>query len=165
MTYSRHLACDTKLSQTSFFLLVFRHHHNSPNCSSLHTILPTLILYPGTPAPPLVMPRESASNEPLLGHGHGSGSQQEPSSSSGGFSLTVDDLAPLTDPTNPTPPSQLGGIEEICKALNVDTKVGLRSDEAAGPSLGGADQSKFEARSRHFGRNVSSVLHESLLIS
>ncbi|KAG0244606.1 ATP2B3 protein [Mortierella sp. GBAus27b] len=100
------------------------------------------------------MPRGSAPDEPLLGHGHGSGSQQEPSSSSGGFSLTVDDLAPLTDPTNPTPPSQLGGIEEICKALKVDAKVGLRSDEAASPSLSGSDQSKFEARSRHFGRNT-----------
>lgn len=94
-------------------------------------------------------------NEPLHGHQHESSSKQG-FSSSDGFTMSVEDLAPLTDPTDPTLPSQLGGIEAICKALKVDPKVGLRSDEASASSLGGSDQAKFESRSKHFGHNVSS---------
>lgn len=98
--------------------------------------------------------RDSGSKEPH--HNESADREESSSSSSGGFSLTVDDLAPLTDPTNPTSPSELGGIDGICKALKVDPKVGLRTDEASGSSLGKSDQPKFEARSKQFGRNVSS---------
>ncbi|KAF9365501.1 hypothetical protein BGX34_009744 [Mortierella sp. NVP85] len=97
----------------------------------------------------------SVSNEPLHGHQHKSSSKQgNSSSSSDGFTLSVEDLASLTDPTNPTLPSQLGGIDAICEALKVDPKVGLRSDEASASSLGGSDQAKFESRSKHFGHNT-----------
>ncbi|KAF9916994.1 hypothetical protein BGZ65_000044, partial [Modicella reniformis] len=106
------------------------------------------------------MTQDSASKEPLLQHQNGSAGQngsaeqQRTFTSSGEFSLTVQDLEPLTDPTNPTLPHQLGGIEKICEGLKVDPKVGLRSDEASESSLGKSDQPKFEARSKHFGRNI-----------
>ncbi|KAF9430357.1 hypothetical protein BGZ94_007269, partial [Podila epigama] len=95
------------------------------------------------------MPRDSGSNEPLLG-------QHNESSSDAGqlrFGLTVQDLAPLTDPTSPTNPRELGGIDTICKKLRVDPKVGLNSDEADPSSLGNTSQTKFAARSKAFGRN------------
>ncbi|KAF9093908.1 hypothetical protein BGX23_002745 [Mortierella sp. AD031] len=61
-------------------------------------------------------------------------------------------------PTNPKLPHQLGGIEQICKALKVDPKVGLQSDETFGSSSSSygksLDQPKFAARSQAFGRNV-----------
>ncbi|KAI1293186.1 hypothetical protein EDD11_008498 [Mortierella claussenii] len=96
------------------------------------------------------MPRDSSSREPLLGHQNGSNSNRN----SGGFGMTVEDLAPLTDPTNPKLPRDLGGIDKICQALKVDPKVGLNSDEAGERSVGHSDAPKFEARSEHFGRNI-----------
>ncbi|KAF9358659.1 hypothetical protein BGX26_001224 [Mortierella sp. AD094] len=98
------------------------------------------------------MPRDLSSNEPLLGNRNGSSSYKD--ANAGGFTLTVHDLAELTDPTNPKLPRQLGGIKAICKALKVDPKVGLHSDEAEASSVGNSDQSKFAARSKAFGRNI-----------
>ncbi|KAF9198249.1 hypothetical protein BGZ49_000961 [Haplosporangium sp. Z 27] len=97
-------------------------------------------------------PRDSSSNEPLLGNRNESSSYQD--AHAGGFTLTVDDLAPLTDPTDPLLPSQLGGIKEICRALKVDPRVGLFTDEADPSSVGNSDLQKFAARSKAFGRNV-----------
>ncbi|KAG0365769.1 PMCA-type calcium-translocating P-type ATPase [Gamsiella multidivaricata] len=97
------------------------------------------------------MPRDSTSDEPLLGHRNEPSGQQD---SDTGFSITCEDLAPLTDPTNPTLPHQMGGIEKICQALKVDPKVGLRSDEADSSSVGHSDQPKFATRSKAFGRNI-----------
>ncbi|KAF8930158.1 hypothetical protein BGZ58_008427, partial [Dissophora ornata] len=99
------------------------------------------------------MPRDSASSEPLLGHHSGPSSYQQGAASAGGFTMTVEDLAPLTDPTNPTLPREMGGIEKICRALMVDPKVGLHSDEAGVHSIGHSDHQKFTARSKAFGRN------------
>ncbi|KAG0027855.1 hypothetical protein BGZ82_008735, partial [Podila clonocystis] len=96
------------------------------------------------------MPQRDSAREPLLGH-H-SGSSHENSSS--GFAFTVEDLAPLTDPTNPKLPSELGGIDKICQSLHVDPKVGLHSDEAEEHSVGKSGGAKFAARSRAFGRNI-----------
>lgn len=103
------------------------------------------------------MPRDTA-HEPLLAqHNHHSSAP----TISNVFTITVNDLAPLTDPTNPTLPRDLGGIDQICKALKVDPKLGLNSDEAFGASSssssshGKPDQQKFVARSEAFGRNVS----------
>lgn len=97
------------------------------------------------------MPERDSAREPLLGH-H-SGSSHENSSS--GFAYTVEDLAPLTDPTSPKLPSELGGIDKICQGLRVDPKVGLHSDEAEEHSVGKTGGAKFAARSKAFGRNVS----------
>ncbi|KAF9400227.1 hypothetical protein BGX21_004723, partial [Mortierella sp. AD011] len=88
----------------------------------------------------------SSSRQPLLGQHNGT------PSSSLKFGFTKEQLAPLTDPTNPTLPRQLGGIREICKGLLVDPDYGLHSDESS-DSLGHSDQHKFAARSEHFGRN------------
>ncbi|KAG0278399.1 hypothetical protein BGZ95_004093 [Linnemannia exigua] len=114
------------------------------------------------------MPRDTAQ-EPLLTQHHESDSQQQRSSA---FSITVDDLAPLTDPTNPKLPRDLGGIEQICKALRVDPKLGLHSDEVLGSSspiegasLGKADQPKFVARSEAFGRNVLPTVESASFFS
>ncbi|KAG0321173.1 hypothetical protein BGZ99_004074 [Dissophora globulifera] len=96
------------------------------------------------------MPQDSASNEPLLGH-NGSSPRE---SQHAGFGLTVDELAPLTDPTDPKLPREMGGIDRICKALKVDPNVGLHSDEVDEDSLGHADQPKFMARSAAYGSNV-----------
>ncbi|KAF9908921.1 hypothetical protein BX616_011341, partial [Lobosporangium transversale] len=95
------------------------------------------------------MPRDSSSGEPLLGQHR----QNNSNNTSSKFGITVEQLAPLTDPTNPTLPSDLGGIDKICKDLKVDPKVGLRSDEADESSLGHSDAPKFEARTQAFGRN------------
>ncbi|KAG0198817.1 hypothetical protein BGX28_007790 [Mortierella sp. GBA30] len=94
------------------------------------------------------MPRDIASSAPLLGR------ESDRSTIVRGFTLTIQDLAPLTDPTNPVLPRQMGGIEKICKALRVDPKIGLISDEACESSLGESDQPKFVQRSEAFGRNV-----------
>ncbi|KAF8922975.1 hypothetical protein BGZ58_003514, partial [Dissophora ornata] len=96
------------------------------------------------------MPRDSASNEPLLGHHSGYSSYQRRY----GFTMTVQDLAPLTDPTNPTLPREMGGIDKIFQALKVDSKVGLHSDEAIADSIGHSDHQKFAARSKAFGLNI-----------
>ena len=98
------------------------------------------------------MPRDQASSEPLLGHSNG---QSARAGNNGGFAYTVEDLAPLTDPTSPKLPSQMGGIAKICEGLKVDPKVGLHTDEAGAQSTGSSDQVKFAARSKAFGRNVS----------
>ncbi|KAF9174237.1 hypothetical protein BGX21_000747 [Mortierella sp. AD011] len=98
------------------------------------------------------MPRDSSSSEPLLGYRNGSSSYEEANAE--GFTLTAQDLAELTDPTNPKPPRQLGGIITICKALKVDPKIGLLSDEAGAVSVGNSDQPRFAARSKAFGRNI-----------
>ncbi|KAF9114263.1 hypothetical protein BGX27_011314 [Mortierella sp. AM989] len=92
------------------------------------------------------MPRDS-SREPLLGHQNGP-------SSSVKFGFTVEELAPLTDPTDPKLPRELGGIDKICEGLKVNPKNGLSSDESFGQSVGHSDQAKFEARSQAFGRNI-----------
>ncbi|GJJ70418.1 P-type Ca2+ transporter type 2C [Entomortierella parvispora] len=97
------------------------------------------------------MPRDQASREPLLGHSNG---QSARAGNNGGFAYTVEDLAPLTDPTSPKLPSQMGGIAKICEGLKVDPKVGLHSDEASEHSTGHSDQVKFAARSKAFGRNI-----------
>ncbi|KAI1321773.1 hypothetical protein EDD11_000049 [Mortierella claussenii] len=103
------------------------------------------------------MPRVTSSNEPLLTcHHHtpqqrNTSEQQREDADSRRFGLSVRDLAPLTDPTNPALPRQLGGIQKICQALKVDPKVGLLSDEAGDSSLGESDQPKFAERSKVFG--------------
>ncbi|KAF9282591.1 hypothetical protein BGZ68_005867 [Mortierella alpina] len=107
------------------------------------------------------MPRDSA-REPLLGHQNGS---SQGNSASGGFGLTVDDLAPLTDPTNPTLPRQMGGSAKICEALRVDPKVGLHSDEAGPQSTGHSDEPKFAARSKAFGRNILPAVQSASFFS
>lgn len=110
------------------------------------------------------MAHDSASREPLLAQQkqqqqRGSYSATTTTSSSTSeFKYSVHDLAPLTDPTNPSLPRQMGGIDEICRGLRVDPKVGLHSDETLESySDGHSDQIKFAARSEHFGRNVSSI--------
>lgn len=100
------------------------------------------------------MPHDNA-REPLLGSHHGHGTSNHEASSTGGFAYTIEDLAPLTDPTNPTTPSQMGGIDKILKGLKVDPKVGLNSDESDSHSTGKDSDEKFSARSKAFGRNVS----------
>ncbi|KAF9323845.1 hypothetical protein BG006_001105 [Podila minutissima] len=96
------------------------------------------------------MTQRDSAREPLLGHHSGSSHEN----SSFGFALTVEDLAPLTDPTNPKLPSELGGIDKICQGLRVDPKVGLHSDEAEEHSVGKTGGVKFAARSKAFGRNI-----------
>ncbi|KAF9110258.1 hypothetical protein BGX27_006601 [Mortierella sp. AM989] len=98
------------------------------------------------------MPRDSSSNEPLLGSRPDTSSCQDANAT--GFSLSVHDLAALTDPTNPKLPKDMGGTKAICKALKVDPKVGLHSDEAEPDSVGHSDKPKHSARSKAFGRNV-----------
>lgn len=98
------------------------------------------------------MPQRDSAREPLLGHHSGSSHENL---FSGGFAYTVEDLAPLTDPTNPKLPHELGGIEKICQGLRVDPRVGLHSDEAAEHSFGKICKTKFADRSKAFGRNVS----------
>ncbi|KAG0258952.1 hypothetical protein BGZ95_004832, partial [Linnemannia exigua] len=99
------------------------------------------------------MPHDNA-REPLLGsHHHGNSSNHE-ASSTGGFGYTIEDLSPLTDPTNPTTPRQMGGIDKLLKGLKVDPKVGLHSDEADAHSTGKSSDEKFSARSKAFGRNI-----------
>ncbi|KAF9384721.1 hypothetical protein CPC16_008331 [Podila verticillata] len=97
------------------------------------------------------MPQRDSAREPLLGHHSGSSHEN---SSLGGFAYTVEDLAPLTDPTNPKLPHELGGLDKICQGLRVDPKVGLNSDEAAEHSVGKSGGAKFAARSKAFGRNI-----------
>ncbi|KAF9581818.1 hypothetical protein BGW38_001037 [Lunasporangiospora selenospora] len=94
------------------------------------------------------MPRDSASHEPLLGSRAGNGSATLT------FAYTVADLAPLTDPTSPKLPRELGGTAKICDGLRVDPKVGLHSDETGADSIGHSDHTKFEARTKAFGRNI-----------
>ncbi|KAG0348922.1 hypothetical protein BGZ54_004510, partial [Gamsiella multidivaricata] len=96
------------------------------------------------------MPRDSSSREPLLGHHNGSSQSNRDDLQ---FAYTPDDLAPLTDPTNPKLPRDMGGIDKICQGLRVNPKVGLNSDEAGPQSLGESDQPKFAARSKAFGHN------------
>ncbi|KAG0341571.1 hypothetical protein BG004_005985 [Podila humilis] len=93
----------------------------------------------------------SGTREPLLGHSNGSSHQD---SSSGGFAFTVEDLGPLTDPTGPKLPRDLGGIDKLCLGLRVDPKVGLNSDEADDDSVGNSGNAKFAARSKAFGSNI-----------
>ncbi|KAF9939540.1 hypothetical protein BGZ67_009306 [Mortierella alpina] len=107
------------------------------------------------------MPRDSA-REPLLGHQNGS---NQGNAASGGFGFTVDDLAPLTDPTNPTLPRQMGGSAKICEGLRVDPKVGLHSDEAGPQSTGHSDEPKFAARSKAFGRNILPAVQSASFFS
>ncbi|KAF9182887.1 hypothetical protein BGZ51_004363 [Haplosporangium sp. Z 767] len=108
------------------------------------------------------MSRDSASSEPLLGHSNGSNQR---SSAAGGFAYTVEDLAPLTDPTQPTLPRQMGGTAKICEGLRVDPKVGLSSDEAGPNSIGHSDEPKFEARSKAFGRNILPTVQSASFFS
>ncbi|KAF9928668.1 hypothetical protein FBU30_002189 [Linnemannia zychae] len=104
------------------------------------------------------------AHEPLLAQNNSSSS-----SPSHVFSITVEDLAPLTDPTDPMLPSQLGGISQICKALKVDPKVGLHSDEVLGDSaelsFGKSEQQKFAARSEAFGCNVLPTVKSASFLS
>ncbi|KAF8931760.1 PMCA-type calcium-translocating P-type ATPase [Dissophora ornata] len=93
------------------------------------------------------MPQDSAS-EPLLGAQNGTDTRRHR------LVYTVQDLAPLTDPTSPKLPREMGGSAKICEGLCVDPSYGLHSDEASGPSLGASDQLKFKARSELYGRNI-----------
>ncbi|KAG0253988.1 hypothetical protein BG011_006034 [Mortierella polycephala] len=106
------------------------------------------------------MSRDSASREPLLDRSNGS--SRAPAY---GFAYTVEDLAPLTDPTQPTLPHQMGGIAKICEGLHVDPKVGLSSDEAGPNSIGQSDEPKFEARSKAFGRNILPTVQSASFFS
>ncbi|KAF9430080.1 hypothetical protein BGZ76_000979 [Entomortierella beljakovae] len=105
------------------------------------------------------MLRDSSSTEPLLRNRNESSSYQN--ATAGGFTLTVEDLAPLTDPTNPKLPKDLGGLDAICKALKVDPKVGLCNDEADEFSIGHSNQPKFAARSNAFGTNILPTYHST----
>ncbi|KAG0059920.1 hypothetical protein BGZ92_006838, partial [Podila epicladia] len=68
-----------------------------------------------------------------------------------GFTLTVADLAPLTDPAHL---KELGGIDKICQGLCVDPTIGLCSDEADETSTGKKTNSvTFAARRKTFGSN------------
>ncbi|GJJ70388.1 P-type Ca2+ transporter type 2C [Entomortierella parvispora] len=116
------------------------------------------------------MARDSTSREPLLEQqsniprGSYSATAQGHSPNHG-FKYTVDQLGPLTDPTNPTLPSQMGGIAEICEGLKVDPKVGLHSDEASEHSLGHSHETKFADRSLQFGRNVLPTVESASFFS
>lgn len=101
------------------------------------------------------MSHDSAS-QPLLGQNgeHHHRHQRTPKIN---FTLTPQDLAPLTDPTAPKLPRELfGGTDKLCEGLRVKPKDGLNSDEGA-DSLGHSDHHhhRFEDRSEKFGRNVS----------
>ncbi|KAK3817617.1 MAG: PMCA-type calcium-translocating P-type ATPase [Benniella sp.] len=98
-----------------------------------------------------------SAREPLLSQHNGSHHQnhrhQQPRRPKIKFGFTVNDLAPLTDPTNPKLPRDIGGIDKICDGLHVNPKEGLKSDEG-GDGLGSSDQPKFEERSQQFGNNI-----------
>ncbi|KAF9991732.1 hypothetical protein BGZ65_000169, partial [Modicella reniformis] len=100
------------------------------------------------------MSQDSSASQPLLGshHLHLPHRHNQPDTIE--FGYTVQDLAPLTDPTSPKLPRDYdGGIDKICQGLRVDPKFGLHSDEVGQHSVGRSDRPKFEARSNHFGRN------------
>lgn len=69
------------------------------------------------------------------------------------FTFTVDDLALLTA-TNSTHPNRLGGIDNICRGLCVDSTVGLHSDEAEKCSIDNSDIVKFADGKEAFGSNA-----------
>ncbi|KAG0228380.1 PMCA-type calcium-translocating P-type ATPase [Mortierella sp. GBAus27b] len=69
------------------------------------------------------------------------------------FGFSVQDLAPLTDPTDPKLPREIGGLDKLCDGLIVNPKNGLNSDEG-GDALGGSEHHKFVERSQQFGRNI-----------
>ncbi|KAG0236440.1 hypothetical protein BGW41_000412 [Actinomortierella wolfii] len=100
------------------------------------------------------MAHDPQQNEPLLGNSSSQANSNHHQSRAGGFGMSIDDLAPLVDPTNPRLPSEYGGIDKICQALRVDPKVGLQSDEAGPEGTTGHSQKPFEARAKAFGRNI-----------
>ncbi|KAF9167320.1 hypothetical protein DFQ26_004961 [Actinomortierella ambigua] len=98
------------------------------------------------------MSHDPEQSQPLLGNGSQDSNHQN--SRAGGFGMSIDDLAPLVDPTNPRLPRDYGGTDKICQALRVDPKVGLQSDEAGPEGTTGRSHQPFEARAKAFGRNV-----------
>lgn len=83
----------------------------------------------------------SEERESLVNH-HGG--------SEGHFDLSAEQLSELFDPKNEDLLKKLGGVESICKKIQVDTSVGLSADEGSSQS----DQSAFQDRQAHFGKNI-----------
>ncbi|PIA13438.1 calcium-translocating P-type ATPase [Coemansia reversa NRRL 1564] len=71
----------------------------------------------------------------------------------GDFGVTAEQLTAMLDPKDPGMLEELGGPDQICKALQVDPKVGLRQREQIGSS-GRQQQEPFQARRAAFGRNT-----------
>ncbi|KAJ1999159.1 plasma membrane calcium [Coemansia thaxteri] len=94
----------------------------------------------------------SSERTPLLpGGGQGSGS------SVSYFGVEASQLTDMLDPKDVNKLQALGGAEQICKALLVDPKVGLRQREQVGPSgaqQGEAEAEAFQSRRAVFGRNT-----------
>ncbi|KAL9552216.1 hypothetical protein MBANPS3_003883 [Mucor bainieri] len=70
--------------------------------------------------------------------------------SEGHFDLSAEQLSELFDPKNEDLLKKLGGVKSICKKIQVDTSVGLSADEGSSQS----DQSAFQDRQAHFGKNI-----------
>lgn len=73
--------------------------------------------------------------------------EREPLLNGSSFDITVDDITQLFDPKSEEQLQKLGGVSSICKKLQVDPSLGLSADQ-------GSNQSSFQERQKHFGKNV-----------
>ncbi|KAG0941813.1 hypothetical protein G6F57_007328 [Rhizopus arrhizus] len=73
--------------------------------------------------------------------------EREPLLNGSSFDITVDDITQLFDPKSEEQLQKLGGVNSICKKLQVDPSLGLSADQ-------GSNQSSFQERQKHFGKNV-----------
>jgi Ca2+-transporting ATPase len=85
----------------------------------------------------------SGERQPLL-------NGDQPNGSNNPFGIAVDDFTKLVDPKNPDMLKQLGGVQKICKQLQVDPKTGLNPDEGCESS----SDKPFAERQSVYGTNV-----------
>ncbi|KAJ2642821.1 plasma membrane calcium [Coemansia sp. RSA 1694] len=91
---------------------------------------------------------------PLLPGGGGSGHSSGALRSGNPFGVEPEQLTDMLDPKDVDKLLDLGGPDQICKALLVDPKVGLKQREQVGPG-----SEPFQARREVFGRNTLPEAH------
>ncbi|KAJ2569145.1 plasma membrane calcium, partial [Coemansia sp. RSA 1836] len=91
---------------------------------------------------------------PLLPGGGGSGHSSGALRSGNPFGVEPEQLTDMLDPKDVDKLLDLGGSDQICKALLVDPKVGLKQREQVGPG-----SEPFQARREVFGRNTLPEAH------
>ncbi|KAG1455528.1 hypothetical protein G6F56_007043 [Rhizopus delemar] len=73
--------------------------------------------------------------------------ESEPLLNGSSFDITVDDISQLFDPKSDEQLHKLGGVDTICKKLQVDPSLGLSSDQSS-------NQDSFKERQAYFGKNI-----------
>ncbi|KAJ2726235.1 plasma membrane calcium [Coemansia sp. Benny D115] len=100
----------------------------------------------------------SSERTPLLASGGAPRSSGALRDNRGPFGVTPEQLTSMLDPKDPDSLRELGGSSEVCKALLVDPKIGLKQREQIG-SNGEHYSEPFQLRREVFGHNTLPEAH------